>query len=382
MHAELWRLPPVHDRLHDVRRHQGQPQHATDIGRVDFLGHSDLGDDADGAALRYPSPAECPRLRLDHCAVDLRPRYASEFAVGHLQQVSLDKPCGHRDRTVRIPRNSRSMSSEHPSRLGDQRGVPLELRHALALRANEDETQTRREFRSEGAEGSSRSCPCRRHRSMPKLVPPQMQAVGRQSWRHQLRCHRNDRRAHAGERSPRRTSCASWPILIVSPGAVVSALSDAARACTPQPSANGADSGTLVLSAPLVPPNAARKPPNPTRSPARWLSCNATMPGSRNAFRAPRRSLGSTKKLRSCWASRWHPATASLDRCCRRTRAGRRYDGRGLLRARGFTRQRAAKACPSDRAAGEPARTTKASSGTERSATAGGAGFASRATLR
>jgi transposase len=41
------------------------------------------------------------------------------------------------------------------------------------------------------------------------------------------------------------------------------------------------------------------------------------------------------KKLRRCWASRWHPPTACLDRSGRRTRAGQRFDRRGLRRARG-----------------------------------------------
>ena len=31
-------MPPVQDRLDDIRRQQGQPQHAPDVGFVDFLG--------------------------------------------------------------------------------------------------------------------------------------------------------------------------------------------------------------------------------------------------------------------------------------------------------------------------------------------------------
>ena len=45
------------------------------------------------------------------------------------------------------------------------------------------------------------------------------------------------------------------------------------------------------------------------------------------------------KKSRRCWASRWHPPTACLDRSGRGTRAGQRIDRRGLCRARGFPRQ-------------------------------------------
>src|SRR5271165_4745846 len=72
--------------------------------------------------------------------------------------------------------------------------------------------------------------------------------------------------------------------------------------------------------------------------------------------------IGIQKKSRSCWASHWRPATASLDRCHRRTRTGRRYDGRGLHRARGFTCQRATKPRPSDRAAGDRPPAAEASS--------------------
>ena len=45
------------------------------------------------------------------------------------------------------------------------------------------------------------------------------------------------------------------------------------------------------------------------------------------------------KKSRRCWASRWHPPTACLDRSGRGTRAGQRIDRSGLCRARGFPRQ-------------------------------------------
>ena len=40
------------------------------------------------------------------------------------------------------------------------------------LRANNSETSTPREFNLEGAQGSSRSCPCSTHQSMPRQAPP------------------------------------------------------------------------------------------------------------------------------------------------------------------------------------------------------------------
>jgi hypothetical protein len=51
-------------------------------------------------------------------------------------------------------------------------------RAAVALRANDDETPDRREFRLEGAEGSPRTCPCSSHQSMPRRAPPRTEAVG------------------------------------------------------------------------------------------------------------------------------------------------------------------------------------------------------------
>jgi len=72
------------------------------------------------------------------------------------------------------------------------------------------------------------------------------------------------------------------------------------------------------------------------------------------------------KKLRSCWASRWRPATASLDRRGRRTGAKQRLDGCGLCGARGLTRQRATPARPPGRAAGGPPPATTAGTGAER----------------
>ena len=89
-------------------------------------------------------------------------------------------------------------------------------------------------------------------------------------------------------------------------------------------------------------PGAARKSPNPTRSPPKWrLLAEGQCPPDAAPRRAPKPSSSSKKKLRSCWASRWRRATTSLDRGGRGTRAGRRHDRRGLRRARGFARQRA-----------------------------------------
>ena len=87
-------------------------------------------------------------------------------------------------------------------------------------------------------------------------------------------------------------------------------------------------------------------------------------------------------KLRRCWASRWRPATASLDRRSRGTRTSQRHDRRGLRRARGFTRQRAAPARAAGRTAGDCPPAAEAGAGADRSATAGGAGPVACAALR
>src|SRR5271166_248780 len=60
------------------------------------------------------------------------------------------------------------------------------------------------------------------------------------------------------------------------------------------------------------------------------------------------------KKLRSCWASRWRPATASLDTGCRRARTEQPHDGVGLCRAGGLARHRAAPTRQSCRTSGGP----------------------------
>ena len=51
-------------------------------------------------------------------------------------------------------------------------------------------------------------------------------------------------------------------------------------------------------------------------------------------------------KLRRCWASRWRPATAKLDRGCRCTRTRPRHDRRGLRCAWDLPCQRAGAVVP------------------------------------
>ena len=88
------------------------------------------------------------------------------------------------------------------------------------------------------------------------------------------------------------------------------------------------------------------------------------------------------KKLRRCWASRWRPATASLDRGCCCARTGQRNDGRSLCRAGGLTSQRAAQARSFDRAGSDPTPAAETRTGADRLTTAGGAGPATCTTLR
>lgn len=45
---QSFRLPPIQDRLDDVRRQQRQSQHARDIGRVDLRGRGELADGGEG----------------------------------------------------------------------------------------------------------------------------------------------------------------------------------------------------------------------------------------------------------------------------------------------------------------------------------------------
>jgi len=88
------------------------------------------------------------------------------------------------------------------------------------------------------------------------------------------------------------------------------------------------------------------------------------------------------KKLRSCWASRWRPTTASLDRRDRRTGAGRWHDGCSLCGTRGLTRQRATPARPSGRTGGGSSPAATSGTGFERSATASSAGTTACPALR
>jgi hypothetical protein len=55
--SHLRRLPPIQDRLDDVRRQQGQPQDARHVGFVDLLGGGDFGDGRVGAILEAISRA-------------------------------------------------------------------------------------------------------------------------------------------------------------------------------------------------------------------------------------------------------------------------------------------------------------------------------------
>jgi Transposase DDE domain group 1 len=61
----------------------------------------------------------------------------------------------------------------------DLRYIVTNIRGGSAtLRANDDETQTLREFNLEGAEGSSRSCPCTTHPPRPTRAPRRAEAAG------------------------------------------------------------------------------------------------------------------------------------------------------------------------------------------------------------
>src|SRR5436309_3042509 len=60
----LRRLPPAQDPLDDVRREQGQPQHATNVKLVDLLGSGDLRDGRVFAILQHLPPAGMPGRSL------------------------------------------------------------------------------------------------------------------------------------------------------------------------------------------------------------------------------------------------------------------------------------------------------------------------------
>jgi hypothetical protein len=146
-----------------------------------------------------------------------------------------------------------------------------------APRANDNETPDPREFRLEGAEGSPRTCPCSSHRSMPRRAPLRTEAVGRRSWRRPPRRHRNCLIDPVAGRSPRKTSCASWPRLIAPLKPVASPPSCVARGSTPRPSPNGAGCGTPGPSVHWFQPNAARRPSKPIQWQPSWPSFSAIM---------------------------------------------------------------------------------------------------------
>ena len=74
-HRDLHRLPPIEDRIHDLRRKQRQPEHPADVGAVDLLIRRDLPRGRDGAGLQHPPLTERSRERLHHGAVDARARW-------------------------------------------------------------------------------------------------------------------------------------------------------------------------------------------------------------------------------------------------------------------------------------------------------------------
>ena len=64
------RLPPVQNRLHDLRRQQRQPQNPAAIGFIDPLPRRDHPHRRDGTNFQHAPPAEAPRQRLDHGIID------------------------------------------------------------------------------------------------------------------------------------------------------------------------------------------------------------------------------------------------------------------------------------------------------------------------
>ena len=68
------RLPPIQERLHDLRREQRQPQDPADVGRVDALGPGQILERRMHARVQHLPPPERPRQRLDHGVVDPRPK--------------------------------------------------------------------------------------------------------------------------------------------------------------------------------------------------------------------------------------------------------------------------------------------------------------------
>ena len=175
-----------------------------------------------------------------------------------------------------------------------------------ALRANDGETSTPREFRLEGAEGSSRPCPWFTRQSTPRAgaatnggrrptvvaapvaASPELSDRPRRrtfTAQDKLRILAETDRA-ADDRWHRRHSAPRGPLLL-----------------DPDRLAPAARRRSLRRAGPgQARPQDRRTQPAGSRTRPR---CNGTMPVSRGAWHAPRPSSTSKKKLRSCWASRW-----------------------------------------------------------------------------
>ena len=65
----------------DVRRKQGEPQEAADVGVVDLFGPRDLGDAGVGAVLDELLPSECAGNGLDEGVVDAGAARKSDDAI-------------------------------------------------------------------------------------------------------------------------------------------------------------------------------------------------------------------------------------------------------------------------------------------------------------
>ena len=57
-------LPPIQDRLHDLRLQQRQPQDPRHVGRVDFFGTGEFVDRGVTPGLQQSPPPERPGPRL------------------------------------------------------------------------------------------------------------------------------------------------------------------------------------------------------------------------------------------------------------------------------------------------------------------------------
>ena len=70
----LRRMPPIEDRLHNLRREQRQPQNAADVGRREAPGGGQVLDRPVHAGIQHPPPPKRPRQHLHHRVVNSRPR--------------------------------------------------------------------------------------------------------------------------------------------------------------------------------------------------------------------------------------------------------------------------------------------------------------------